>query len=359
MRVDVGRGVCSLSVGCVLCVLPQTFLTFLFLPFSRCPPPPLLRVSHVSFFFLLPGVRHLCPTHVSTFPPSLLFPRRLPFPPLRRPARAILHSFLPSTDAAHALRYQQLLVDVQLTAVERGHIRNLGETRARDVMRNKWVPIQVFREKPLEYMPEENCHFTLASGAFVQIDKNKPGAITSQADFVERLSHFVQLALRLHPVSHPSNFGGLRRVVIELLPLYDWKFVLNFVEAVRRLRSGSARGFGGEVDLATSELYRVHITDPTRKAELTSRPARSAHASPRVVLKRNRDAMDDSLSDREIASCRRSSACIAFNKPEGCKQSGDHEFTPKSNKNATPLKLIHKCGLCDATDHGIALCPRR
>ena len=103
--------------------------------------------------------------------------------------------------------------------------------------------------------------------------------------------------------------------------------------------------------------FAVHITDP--KADLAQRPDRSARASPRAPLKRPRVAVADSLSGPEIASCRQSSACIAFNQPDGCKQRGDYEFVPKSKPNATPLTLLHKCGLCDATDHGIASCSQR
>ena len=311
---------------------------------------------HVSHVYLpasrpFPASRH----HHSGSRPS--------FPPPSGAAPPLTPSSHPTPDAAFTLRYQQTLVRADLDASVRDDIRNLGEKISRLVMQNKYVPMDTFLKKPCLFNSETEISLVLGKGgALTKIDKTKPNAISSQKDFQTRLTHFVSIALALHPASAQSNFQGLQRVVNDFLGMYEWRHVLNYVEAVRRHRSGTTQGFGGEMDLQTQQSYRVHLIEPAMSP--VSRGHSSGRASPSSAAstspaKKLKVVKKNQISQSEANACRVTSACIAFNNLAGCNQPDDHIYS-KGSRRSNGLTLLHQCGLCGARDHGISSpCPQR
>jgi hypothetical protein len=241
---------------------------------------------------------------------------------------------------------------------DKKYLLDLPPTILQKMQSNEFVSLKNFRPQTTFDTTESMNKLTMGQGGSLQfrVSKSIP-EIKNKEDFLECVTHFASVTMLLGLQSAHSNVKGISEVS-RLLQTYHWKLVHEYVEAVRVSRSGSPMGFGGHDDthpriaLQFDLLVNRHFRDDSRDGH---RGFGSDNPSPKKKAKLKVTKAGDVLTQDEVQKCRDKVACLAFNKGH-CYQSGSHSYT----RGGSPKTLLHQCGICDSTQHGInSPCPRR
>jgi hypothetical protein len=246
------------------------------------------------------------------------------------------------------------------SAQDKKFLLDLPPTVLKKMQTNEYFPLKNSRPQTTFDTEEPMNKLTMGQGGSLQfkVSRSIP-EISSQEDFLECLSHFATVSMLLGLPTARDNVKGLSEVN-RLLRTYHWRKIHEYVEAIRVSRSRTSMGFGGHDDthsrmgLKFDLLVNKQFRDDSRDEYRDSGPD---NPSPKKKAKLKIKKAGDVLTQAEVQKCKAKVACLAFNRGH-CSQSGSHSYT----RNGPPKTLLHQCGICGSTQHGINSsppCPNR